>query len=167
MTNLFRRLLVQSVICTIIMVLQVSHFPEPHFWISGPCIFLSAFTNYFGMTETLCDTVFGQLLRFVFGCKILPYPQEVDPSIWRKYIHVEKSGWMAHHGTTQPHRYFIQLQRQQIDEESKGLTTHEKIEESNATTPQTTSRAPSTSNNSEIQLMNDISDIVVNSEKGM
>jgi hypothetical protein len=119
------------------------------------------------MKETLRDTVFGQLLRLIFGPNILPYPEELDPTIWRKYVHVEKSGWMAHHGTAQPHNYLIdELQGQQIDEESKGQKTQEKVEESNAATPQTASRAPSTSANSETQLVTDINGIVVNPEKG-
>ncbi len=50
------------------------------------------------MTELIRDTVLGHLLRLVSKGKILPYEEEQDPLLWRRYIDTEKSGRMAHHG---------------------------------------------------------------------
>jgi DHA1 family multidrug resistance protein-like MFS transporter len=117
------------------------------------------------MKETLRDTVFGQLLRAVFGHEILPYPEELDPSIWQKYVHVDKSGWMARHGTTEPHNYLID--KLKADDESKGPRLQaNKVNDLEAPTSQSLSRASSTSENSETRLVNEISGIVVDPAKG-
>ena len=52
------------------------------------------------MAELFRDTVVGQFLRLVTGRKILQYPEERDPSIWERYLNVEKSANMALHGST-------------------------------------------------------------------
>lgn len=52
------------------------------------------------MSELFRDTVVGQLLRLVTQRRILQYPEERDPSIWQKYLNVEKSANMARHGGT-------------------------------------------------------------------
>ncbi|KAJ9602705.1 GTPase-activating protein [Cladophialophora chaetospira] len=52
------------------------------------------------MAELFRDTVAGQFLRLVTGRRILQYPEERDPSIWERYLNVEKSKNMALHGTT-------------------------------------------------------------------
>ena len=52
------------------------------------------------MTELIRDTVFGHLLRWASGGKVLPHPEDLDPSIWRKYVHEEKTARIAHHGHT-------------------------------------------------------------------
>ncbi|OCT44444.1 Caffeine resistance protein 5 [Cladophialophora carrionii] len=52
------------------------------------------------MAELFRDTVVGQLLRLVTGRRILKYPEERDPSIWQRYLNVEKSSNMALHGST-------------------------------------------------------------------
>lgn len=54
------------------------------------------------MKELFRDTVTGHFLRIISGGKILPFEEDRDPSIWKKYVHVEKSGHMAHHGTLEP-----------------------------------------------------------------
>lgn len=54
------------------------------------------------MAELFRDTVAGQLLRLITGRRILQYPEERDPSIWQKYLNVEKSAHMAMHGSTAP-----------------------------------------------------------------
>ena len=46
------------------------------------------------------DTFFSHCLRFVTGGKVFKYPEEVDPSIWTKYVHAEKSANMARYGQT-------------------------------------------------------------------
>ncbi|KAI9814407.1 MAG: hypothetical protein M1827_003263 [Pycnora praestabilis] len=50
------------------------------------------------MTELIRDTLFGHFLRLVSGGKLLQFQEERDPSLWRQYVHKEKSGRMAHHG---------------------------------------------------------------------
>ncbi|MCJ1324732.1 hypothetical protein MMC10_001394 [Thelotrema lepadinum] len=52
------------------------------------------------MTEIIRDTVFGHLLRWASGGKILPHPEDLDPCLWRKYVHEEKTARIAHHGHT-------------------------------------------------------------------
>ena len=54
------------------------------------------------MTELIRDTVFGHFLRKVTGNKVLLYEEEKDPSLWKKYVHVEKSANVAKHGQTTP-----------------------------------------------------------------
>ena len=48
------------------------------------------------------DSTFGQLVRVASGGRIFPYPEERDNALWKKYINEEKSGYLAHHGTTDP-----------------------------------------------------------------
>ncbi|KAI0156551.1 MFS transporter [Xylariaceae sp. FL1272] len=47
-------------------------------------------------TELIRDSFFGQCS----GGKLFKYPEEVDSSIWKKYVHTEKSANIAHHGHT-------------------------------------------------------------------
>jgi DHA1 family multidrug resistance protein-like MFS transporter len=49
------------------------------------------------------DTPFGHTVRFITRGKWLQYLEERDPHAWKKYVHEEKSGYAAHHGTTDPH----------------------------------------------------------------
>ena len=55
------------------------------------------------MSELIRDTAFGHLVRLLFGKKYLQYSEEKDPELWKKYVHEEKSGYVAHHGTVEPH----------------------------------------------------------------
>lgn len=50
------------------------------------------------MRELIRDSTFGQILRLVSGNRVLRYPEEDDPALWKKYVHEEKSGWAARHG---------------------------------------------------------------------
>ncbi|KAI4595741.1 hypothetical protein KJ359_006732 [Pestalotiopsis sp. 9143b] len=52
------------------------------------------------MYELLRDTVFSHTLRIITGGKVFKYQEEVDPSIWKKYIDGEKSANIARHGET-------------------------------------------------------------------
>ncbi|KAF2722584.1 MFS general substrate transporter [Polychaeton citri CBS 116435] len=54
------------------------------------------------MTDLVRDTTFGHLVRYVTKNKYLQYPEEADPSIWTRFIDEKKSGYLAHHGTTEP-----------------------------------------------------------------
>ena len=52
------------------------------------------------MKELVRDTVFGHALRLLTRGKVLQYEEDRDPSLWKRYIHKEKSGRMADHGHT-------------------------------------------------------------------
>lgn len=54
------------------------------------------------MTELIRDTAFGHIVRFVSKGKYLQYAEERDPSLWQKFIDEKKSGYLAHHGDTEP-----------------------------------------------------------------
>jgi DHA1 family multidrug resistance protein-like MFS transporter len=54
------------------------------------------------MTELIRDTAFGHLVRFLSRGKYLKYAEEADPSTWTRYIDEKKSGYLAHHGDTNP-----------------------------------------------------------------
>ena len=54
------------------------------------------------MRELLRDTAFGHLIRLVSGKRLLKFPEEADPSIWTRFIDEKKSGYLAHHGDTDP-----------------------------------------------------------------
>lgn len=50
------------------------------------------------MSDLFRDAPVGQLLRWVSGNKWLQYPEEKDPSIWKKYVDKEQSANMAMYG---------------------------------------------------------------------
>ena len=50
------------------------------------------------MSELIRDTVFGHCVRLVTRAKVLQYAEEKDPSLWKRYLHEEKTAQMAHHG---------------------------------------------------------------------
>lgn len=54
------------------------------------------------MTELIRDTAFGHLMRFASRGKLLRYAEEKDPSLYKNYIDEKKSGYLAHHGDTNP-----------------------------------------------------------------
>ena len=49
-------------------------------------------------SELIRDTLFGHILRFVTGKKVLRYQEEVHPELWKKFVNKHKSGNMARHG---------------------------------------------------------------------
>ena len=54
------------------------------------------------MRDLIRDTACGQLIRLISGNKFLKFPEEEDPSIWTRFIDEKKSGYLAHHGDTEP-----------------------------------------------------------------
>lgn len=52
------------------------------------------------VAELIRDSPFGHIVRLLTRNKVLQYPEERNPDLWKKYVHQEKSGFMAHHGTT-------------------------------------------------------------------
>jgi hypothetical protein len=51
--------------------------------------------------DIIRDSPFGHIVRLVTRNKVFQYPEERDPSLWKKYVSQEKSGYMAHHGTAE------------------------------------------------------------------
>jgi hypothetical protein len=54
------------------------------------------------VADLIRDSPFGHCVRLVTRNKCFQYPEEKDPSLWKKYVNQEKSGYVAHHGNTQP-----------------------------------------------------------------
>ncbi|KAH9892942.1 MFS transporter [Xylariomycetidae sp. FL2044] len=52
------------------------------------------------MKELVRDTIFSHVLRLLTGGRVFKYPEEVDPSIWKKYVDAEKSANIARYGQT-------------------------------------------------------------------
>ena len=50
------------------------------------------------MTELLRDTIFGHSVRLATNARYFQYAEEKDPSLWKQYLHEEKTGHMAQHG---------------------------------------------------------------------
>jgi DHA1 family multidrug resistance protein-like MFS transporter len=50
--------------------------------------------------ELLRDTLLGHSFRQISGVRIFPYAENMDSELWKRYVHREKSGRMAHHGNT-------------------------------------------------------------------
>ncbi|OCK86379.1 benomyl/methotrexate resistance protein [Lepidopterella palustris CBS 459.81] len=55
------------------------------------------------MFDLIRDSAFGHLVRLASGNKYFQYPEERDLSVWKKFVHKEKSGNFAHHGHVGPH----------------------------------------------------------------
>jgi DHA1 family multidrug resistance protein-like MFS transporter len=53
------------------------------------------------MKDLIRDTIFSHILRLLTGGRVFKYPEEEDPSLWKKYVHAEKSANMARHGQTE------------------------------------------------------------------
>jgi len=53
------------------------------------------------VADLIRDSPFGHIVRLVTRQKVFQYPEEKDPSLWKKYVHEEKSAHMAHHGTAE------------------------------------------------------------------
>lgn len=55
------------------------------------------------MTDLIRDSAFGQVVRFISGYRLLQYPEEKDPDLWRQFVDEGLSGNLAHHGHIGPH----------------------------------------------------------------
>lgn len=100
------------------------------------------------------DTAFGQLLRLVTKNRVLQYPEEQDPEHWKNYLNQEKSGYIAHHGTTDPPE--DDDTRQQL-QSARGLRDRE-AEDDRPAEPRDSTVTGTT--------MNDASGVMVDQEKG-
>jgi MFS transporter, DHA1 family, multidrug resistance protein len=52
------------------------------------------------MTDLIRGTVSGHFIRLISGKLYLPYGEDRDNSLWKRYVDAEKSGRMAHRGHT-------------------------------------------------------------------
>ncbi|KAF2472291.1 benomyl/methotrexate resistance protein [Lindgomyces ingoldianus] len=52
--------------------------------------------------DLIRDSAFGHLVRLTSGGKWFPYAEERDPELWKQFVNEEKSGYLAHHGDTNP-----------------------------------------------------------------
>lgn len=52
--------------------------------------------------DLIRDSTFGHLVRLGSGGKWFQYAEEKDTSLWKKYVNEKKSGFMSHHGNTNP-----------------------------------------------------------------
>ena len=148
------------------------------------------------MSELFRDTVAGQFLRLVTGKRILQYPEERDPSIWERYLNVEKSANMALHGSTsRPEEirrkptnesstvppsneaaekqqesdeklYYDQAAPLADDKERGESQSPQHPDPAQRTASRTTSRSVSTVNDHENVLVNTLSNTRVDPEKG-
>lgn len=55
------------------------------------------------MSDLIRNSAFSRLVRSASGNKYFTYAKERDPSLWKKYVHEEKSGNAAHHGHVRAH----------------------------------------------------------------
>ncbi|KAF2637097.1 benomyl/methotrexate resistance protein [Massarina eburnea CBS 473.64] len=52
------------------------------------------------VNDLIRDSAFGQIVRLASRGRIFPYAEELDSSLWKKFVNEEKSGHIAHHGDT-------------------------------------------------------------------
>lgn len=53
------------------------------------------------MVHLIRDSFFGHLIRLSTNGRVFQYPEELDPSIWQRYINEEKSANLAAYGKTE------------------------------------------------------------------
>lgn len=53
------------------------------------------------MSDLIRDSFFGHTIRLISNGRVLHYPEELDPSIWQRYINEKKSANMAMYGKTE------------------------------------------------------------------
>ncbi|KAF2832809.1 MFS general substrate transporter [Ophiobolus disseminans] len=75
------------------------------------------------VADLIRDSPFGHIVRLVTRQKYFQYPEEQDHELWKRYVHEEKSGHMAHHGTTDaPEQQPNELDRAQRNSETSSRT---------------------------------------------
>ncbi|TVY93904.1 Caffeine resistance protein [Lachnellula willkommii] len=112
------------------------------------------------MSELVRDTCFGHVLRLATGGRVLQYEEDIDPSLWERYIDKEKSGRMAHHGHTA---------EEEKNEENSGSNDDVSDQRQTAAEHNQPSSSRDTSDTrvgSQDQQRNDPSGVIVDPEKG-
>lgn len=54
------------------------------------------------MATLMHDSIAGLAIRFLTNGRTFQYEEEKDPSLWKRFINIEKSGHMARRGITEP-----------------------------------------------------------------
>jgi len=112
------------------------------------------------MKDLFRDTLTGDFFHVISKGKFLPYAEDKDPSLWKRYVDKEKSGRMARHGTTGEER----------NEEEKGDdgSSSDNAEQgtNDAYNEQDTRNSSNTRVDSGEQPRNDVSGVKVDPEKG-
>ncbi|TVY15903.1 Caffeine resistance protein 5 [Lachnellula arida] len=112
------------------------------------------------MSELVRDTCFGHVLRLATGGRVMQYEEDIDPSLWERYIDKEKSGRMAHHGHTA---------EEEKNEENSGSNDDVSDQRQTAAEHNQPSSSRDTSDTrvgSQDQQRNDPSGVIVDPEKG-
>lgn len=52
------------------------------------------------MTTLIQDSIAGHAFRILSNGRFFKYAEERDPSLWKRFTNIEKSGRMAYHGRT-------------------------------------------------------------------
>ena len=81
------------------------------------------------MSDLIRDSAFGRLVRLASGSKYFTYAKERDPSLWKKYVHEEKSGNAAHRGHVGAHGDYLDTEDRPISG-LVGVRTREGLAES-------------------------------------
>jgi hypothetical protein len=102
------------------------------------------------MKHLFRDTTLGHILRLATGGRVLRYEEDIDPSIWQKYVDKESSGRMAHHGTVEP-------ADEKEDKEEENIPPHN---------PSPPRRSSDTRVDSQDVRHNEVSGVPVDVEKG-
>lgn len=117
------------------------------------------------MTELLRDTVFGHFVRFLSRGKHFKFLEERDPSLWHKYIDVEKSAQVARLGHVVYGAELRAFNAQPVAEYQVGL--HQTWADSAPTITGNSSRQPSQGDEiSRAQEINELSGTAVDPEVG-
>lgn len=115
------------------------------------------------MDELIRDTAFGQIIRLVSGRRLLPYDDELITADWSKYVHKEKSGFMAKHGQPFPpegqQNDFTRELKAEQDEEA----TLQGDQNKTTRTPSRTTSDPSQNSGATV---NDISGVEIDADLG-
>ncbi|TKA24953.1 hypothetical protein B0A50_06051 [Salinomyces thailandicus] len=121
------------------------------------------------MKELIRETAFGQLVRLITNKKYFKYPEEEDPSLWTSYVDEKKSGYLAHHGDTNPPEDDAEMEGiggvRTREEQSNGQSPANGQDKNRRSHSDSTSRTR-VDNGSDGSQINEASGIKVDSEKG-
>jgi DHA1 family multidrug resistance protein-like MFS transporter len=104
------------------------------------------------------DSAFGQIVRVITNRKVLQYPEEKDPELWRKWISEEKSANAARYGAIEPPEEEDSDEKSDVEREREGSRSRHSNPESTATSH---TRIPDDAT------VNETSGVRVDPEKGM
>ncbi|QDS74474.1 hypothetical protein FKW77_006707 [Venturia effusa] len=109
--------------------------------------------------DLIRDTAVGQILRVITKRKVLQYPEEKDPEIWKKWVSEEKSGNAARFGALEP------PEEEEADEKSE--YEKENPEDRKGRQRSADSAATSPTSVADDATVNETSGVKVDPEKGM